>query len=221
MGSLGDSPAKPLRSSPASIKTAAPKSAQFATRPSVQSQNSSPKLLPQPKIDNSNYSKRCVRSEISDNGPALSVAKRAAQFDLPRLSAKDPAELTLSERKALFEKNKGQPLTPKVKTPLTGSVPFRPQLESAAQAPRSPHSPKKTPVKGSVPFRPQIESAARTPRSPNSPNVPKSQIHGLAGSGLKMIEQSLSGLFFQCVFISLGSTRCIKFYLINYSSSKC
>lgn len=190
MGSLGDSPAKPLRSSPAFIKTAAPKSAHFATRPLVQSKDSSPKLSTPQKIDNLKYSKR---SEISDNGPALSVAKRAAQFDLPRLSAKDPAELTLSERKALFEKNKGQPPTPKVKTPVTESFPFRPRLESAARTQSSPHSPKKTPVTGSVPFRPQLESAARTPRSPHSPNVPKSH-HGLAANGLKMMEQSLSGL---------------------------
>lgn len=47
----------------------------------------------------------------------VSVLKRVAQFDSPRPPARDPAEFSLSERKALFEKNKGKPPTPKTVTP--------------------------------------------------------------------------------------------------------
>jgi hypothetical protein len=47
----------------------------------------------------------------------VSVLKRVAQFDSPRLPARDPAEFSLSERKALFEKNKGKPPTPKFASP--------------------------------------------------------------------------------------------------------
>ena len=50
--------------------------------------------------------------DICDNGPAVSVLRRAAQFDTPRPPPKDLSELSLMERKALFEKNKGQPPTP-------------------------------------------------------------------------------------------------------------
>ena len=48
-----------------------------------------------------------------------SVQELAAQFDSPRVSLKDPAEMTISERKALFEHNKGQISNSKLRIPQT------------------------------------------------------------------------------------------------------
>jgi hypothetical protein len=48
-----------------------------------------------------------------------SVQELAAQFDSPRVALKDPAEMTISERKALFENNKGQLSNIKIRTPQT------------------------------------------------------------------------------------------------------
>lgn len=48
-----------------------------------------------------------------------SVQELAAQFDSPRVPMKDPAEMTISERKALFEHNKGQISNSKLRTPQT------------------------------------------------------------------------------------------------------
>ena len=48
-----------------------------------------------------------------------SVQELAAQFDSPRVALKDPAEMTISERKALFENNKGQLSNIKLRTPQT------------------------------------------------------------------------------------------------------
>jgi hypothetical protein len=46
---------------------------------------------------------------------------------------KDPAEMTLSERKALFERNKGEALIPKA--PLTMSVPTKMLQEKEKPSP--------------------------------------------------------------------------------------
>lgn len=48
-----------------------------------------------------------------------SVQELAAQFDSPRVASKDPAEMTISERKALFERNRGQFSNSKIRTPQT------------------------------------------------------------------------------------------------------
>ncbi|XP_071447088.1 anillin-like [Hetaerina americana] len=75
-----------------------------------------------------------------------SVLHKAALFESPSRSpkAKDPAELSVAERKALFEKNKGQALVPKAAFSM--SVPLK-QLSSSPQkvAPKC-HLPVKKPV---------------------------------------------------------------------------
>ena len=65
---------------------------------------------------------------INSHDVGVSVLKRVAQFDSPRLPARDPAEFSLSERKALFEKNKGKPPTPKFASPDVS----RPSVKNAA-----------------------------------------------------------------------------------------
>ena len=65
---------------------------------------------------------------LNSNDVGVSVLKRVAQFDSPRLPARDPTEFSLSERKALFEKNKGKPPTPKFASP---DVP-RPSVKNAS-----------------------------------------------------------------------------------------
>lgn len=69
-----------------------------------------------PKIEISSASEKQV---VRPSGPSLSVLKRAAMFESPQPSAKDPAELPMSERKALFEKNKikCQPTPSRLATP--------------------------------------------------------------------------------------------------------
>ena len=54
-----------------------------------------------------------------------SVLSKASMFESKgtTVKTKDPAEMTLSERKALFERNKGEALIPKA--PLTMSVPTK------------------------------------------------------------------------------------------------
>ena len=78
--------------------------------------------------------KGCASPSISDNGPAVSVMKRAAIFDTPRPAAKDPTELSLTERKALFERNKGQAPTPKMSTPASNYSRPHPATATTAKA---------------------------------------------------------------------------------------
>lgn len=89
-----------------------------AKSPAKPSRNFSPvKIgLQKPKIDVSSASEKPV---VRPSGPSLSVLKRAAMFESPQPIAKDPAELTMSERKALFEKNqvKAQPTPSRLTTP--------------------------------------------------------------------------------------------------------
>ena len=121
---LKSSPAKPTRSSP--FKTAEVVASSRLSN--VKSPSKSNSRLP---IASSKPSpqKPSAPSSISDNGPAVSVLKRAAMFDSPRPIPKDPTELSLSERKALFEKNKGQPPTPKVTTAASSG--FRSKVPAA------------------------------------------------------------------------------------------
>lgn len=68
--------------------------------------------------------------EISKNvEPRMrSVQQLAAQFDSPPPVLKDPASMTMSERKALFERNEDQAPCGKFRTPQTsrGFTPKRP-----------------------------------------------------------------------------------------------
>lgn len=66
---------------------------------------------------------------IDESQPEGSVLQRAAKYESEASSptkrmAKDPAELPLSERMALFEKNKGPLLVPKVpfSTPMPAKL---------------------------------------------------------------------------------------------------
>ncbi|CAG9831440.1 unnamed protein product [Diabrotica balteata] len=64
----------------------------------------------QAKIDISEQHPSPVKAHIRSNN----IAERAAAFEnSPSKSTKDPALLSVSERKALFEKNKGEALVPK------------------------------------------------------------------------------------------------------------
>lgn len=58
-----------------------------------------------------------------------SVLSKASMFESRTnfVKVKDPAEMSLSERKALFERNKGEALIPKA--PLTMSVPAKKLME--------------------------------------------------------------------------------------------
>lgn len=61
------------------------------------------------KIDTTEKPKSPVKSHLRSHN----IAERAAAFESPTRSSKDPALLSVSERKALFEKNKGDALVPK------------------------------------------------------------------------------------------------------------
>ncbi|XP_061380556.1 anillin-like isoform X3 [Danaus plexippus] len=65
--------------------------------------------------------RRAVRRTSDDRG---SVMSKAAMFESgsPRTREKDPAEMSLRERKALFEKNKGAAIVPKAPFGLAPSV---------------------------------------------------------------------------------------------------
>ena len=80
-----------------------------------------PALKPSPKtfgkpINQTPIAKTAMPVNCQDVQP-ISVLKRAAMFDSPRTPAKDPTELSLTERKALFERNKGYAPIPKMVTP--------------------------------------------------------------------------------------------------------
>ncbi|XP_075985681.1 anillin, actin binding protein isoform X2 [Anticarsia gemmatalis] len=60
--------------------------------------------------------------KINGNVDRSSVLSKAAMFEAGSPKAKDPAEMTLRERKALFEKNKGAAIVPKAPFGLAPSV---------------------------------------------------------------------------------------------------
>lgn len=61
---------------------------------------------------------------LNGNADRSSVLSKAAMFEAgsPRAKEKDPAEMSLRERKALFEKNKGAAIVPKAPFGLAPSV---------------------------------------------------------------------------------------------------
>lgn len=67
------------------------------------------------------------KSTIQSPGSVLSTASLFEKKSLAN-KVKDPAEMSLSERMALFEKNKGEALIPKA--PLTLSVPTKKLMET-------------------------------------------------------------------------------------------
>ena len=90
------------------------------------------------KATNSTVSNNRQMSRYGFNGsPKISmkqspgsVLSKASMFENKNntyVKVKDPAEMTLSERKALFERNKGEALIPKA--PLTMSVPTKKLME--------------------------------------------------------------------------------------------
>ncbi|KAK3917217.1 Anillin [Frankliniella fusca] len=113
---------------------------------------------------------------IDESHPEGSVLQRAAKYESDATSpskrmARDPAELPLSERMALFEKNKGPLLVPKVpfSTPMPAKL-LREAEPASHQTRKSPHqngtrkSPPK-PVTSSCP--PIKESVVNLPKSPS------------------------------------------------------
>ncbi|XP_034230299.1 LOW QUALITY PROTEIN: anillin-like [Thrips palmi] len=82
---------------------------------------------------------------IDDSQPEGSVLQRAAKYESeatsPTKRMRDPAELPLSERMALFEKNKGPLLVPKV--PFSTPMPAKLLKESEPTAQPARKSPKK------------------------------------------------------------------------------
>ncbi|XP_018566415.1 anillin-like isoform X2 [Anoplophora glabripennis] len=65
----------------------------------------------------------CPRSPSKANVRAPQIANKAAMFESSPSKAKDPALLSVSERKALFEKNRGNALVPKA--PIGMSAPVK------------------------------------------------------------------------------------------------
>ncbi|KAJ8956078.1 hypothetical protein NQ318_016530 [Aromia moschata] len=65
----------------------------------------------------------CPKSPLKGNVMATNIANKAAIFEAsPSKSAKDPALLSVSERKALFEKNRGDALVPKAAFAMSAPV---------------------------------------------------------------------------------------------------
>lgn len=66
--------------------------------------------------------------------PSGSVLSKASMFEAKNteLKAKDPAQMTLAERMAFFERNKGEALIPKA--PLTMSIPPKKLQEKDKQS---------------------------------------------------------------------------------------
>lgn len=60
--------------------------------------------------------------KLNGNVDRSSVLSKAAMFEAGSPKAKDPAEMSLRERKALFEKNKGAAIVPKAPFGLAPSV---------------------------------------------------------------------------------------------------
>ncbi len=91
----------------------------------------------------------------------FSVQELAAQFDSPRSMPKDPTEMTILERKALFERNKGPVSNTKLQTPKTNN------LTSQSRSPAASLNVKK-----------EIKCGLEMSKAPTSPG---------ASSGIKLI----------------------------------
>ena len=124
---------KPITSRPTSAKTSSIGSPSGSSR-----FNENVSKTPE-KIDtNSSVSSSRLMSRYGFNGSPKgpmkqspgSVLSKASMFEKNNstyVKVKDPAEMTLSERMALFERNKGEALIPKA--PLTMSVPTKKLME--------------------------------------------------------------------------------------------
>ncbi|XP_063897443.1 anillin isoform X2 [Helicoverpa armigera] len=84
--------------------------------------------------------------KINGSVDRSSVLSKAAMFEAGSPKAKDPAEMTLRERKALFEKNKGAAIVPKA--PF-GLAPSAKSLLGDNKADKRPLTQKTTPTKNS------------------------------------------------------------------------
>lgn len=113
---------------------------------------------------------------IDDSQPEGSVLQRAAKYESEASSPtkrmnKDPAELPLSERMALFEKNKGPLLVPKVpfSTPMPAKL-LKDSEPAVKPVPKSPQKPKPTtcpPIKETVLNLPKSPSKVATTMKQN------------------------------------------------------
>jgi actin-binding protein anillin len=80
---------------------------------------------PQPAekpIDNGSPVVKRLAPKLNGNIDRSSVLSKAAMFEAGSPRAKDPAEMSLRERKALFEKNKGAAIIPKAAFGMAPSV---------------------------------------------------------------------------------------------------
>lgn len=69
--------------------------------------------LDKPILDKGSPVIKRLAPKLNGNVDRTSVLSKAAMFEAGSPKAKDPAEMSLRERKALFEKNKGAAIVPK------------------------------------------------------------------------------------------------------------
>lgn len=69
--------------------------------------------LDKPILDKGSPIIKRLAPKLNGNVDRTSVLSKAAMFEAGSPKAKDPAEMSLRERKALFEKNKGVAIVPK------------------------------------------------------------------------------------------------------------
>lgn len=69
--------------------------------------------LAKPILDKGSPVIKRIAPKLNGNVDRTSVLSKAAMFESGSPKAKDPAEMSLRERKALFEKNKGAAIVPK------------------------------------------------------------------------------------------------------------
>lgn len=74
------------------------------------------------KTDKASPVVKRLAPKLNGNVDRNSVLSKAAMFEAGSPKAKDPAEMSLRERKALFEKNKGAAIIPKAPFGLAPSV---------------------------------------------------------------------------------------------------
>lgn len=74
------------------------------------------------KCDKASPVVKRLAPKLNGNVDRNSVLSKAAMFEAGSPKAKDPAEMSLRERKALFEKNKGAAIVPKAPFGLAPSV---------------------------------------------------------------------------------------------------
>jgi hypothetical protein len=115
-----------------------------------------------------------------------SVQELAAQFDSPRAPMKDPAEMTILERKALFEHNKGKFSNSKLRTPQTS---------------RSVISPRTTAIDSKNKGNPEFYMKEKS-------NSPLSVISSGKRSSLSILVFRFSNTYFVGIFRAFKRTNC-------------